>query len=221
METKVYNQEGKEVGTVALPESVFAVPWNADLVHQVTTAMMSDARPTIAHAKGRGEVSGGGKKPWKQKGTGRARHGSTRSPIWRHGGVTHGPIKTKDYSRKVNKRAKAKALAAILSRKARENELLFVDSFNFANIKTKQAAETLKSFSKIEGMNKIAWKKGNRALVLIPENNRSVKKSFRNIPSVFIDEVRNVSPVDALKYEYMVFAGPAESIKILESKMVK
>jgi large subunit ribosomal protein L4 len=221
MESKIYNQEGKEVGTVALPESVFGAKWNADLVHQVMTAMTSDARPTIAHAMGRGEVRGGGKKPWKQKGTGRSRHGSSRSPIWRGGGITHGPIKEKDYSRKINKATKAKALASILSRKARENELLFVDAFNFSGIKTKMAAESLKSLSKIEGLGKIAYKKGNRALVLVPEGNATVTKSFRNIPSIEIDEVRNINPVTALNYQYLVFAGPEASIKILESKMVK
>ena len=103
---KVYNQSGKEVGEIKLPANVFGLSWNADLVHQVITSMLSDSRVIYAHTKTRGQVSGGGKKPWQQKGTGRARHGSIRSPLWVGGGVTHGPRNDKDYSRKVNKKMK-------------------------------------------------------------------------------------------------------------------
>ena len=110
MEQKVYNQKGEEAGKIKLPESIFGVPWNADLVHQVVVAMTSSMRHSIANTKTRGEVSGGGKKPWQQKGTGRARHGSTRSPIWVGGGIAHGPRKEKNYDRKINKKARAKAL---------------------------------------------------------------------------------------------------------------
>lgn len=119
MDAKIYNQKGKESGTLTLDEKVFGLSWNADLVHQVITSMMSNARTPIAHTKTRGEVRGGGKKPWRQKGTGRARHGSTRSPIWVGGGVAHGPRNDKNYARKVNKKMKAKALYTILSQDAR------------------------------------------------------------------------------------------------------
>ena len=119
METKIYNQAGSPAGTIKLSEKVFGLPWNADLVHQVVASMRSDARVNLAHTKTRGEVRGGGKKPWKQKGTGQARHGSTRSPIWVGGGVAHGPRNDKDYSRKVNKKMKAKALHRISIRNFR------------------------------------------------------------------------------------------------------
>ena len=104
LETEVYNQKGKAVGKLSLPDEIFGLKWNADLVHQVVVAMQANARIPVAHTKTRGEVSGTGKKPWRQKGTGRARHGSKRSPIWVGGGVAHGPRNEKDYKQKINKR---------------------------------------------------------------------------------------------------------------------
>ncbi|MFA6006434.1 MAG: 50S ribosomal protein L4 [Candidatus Paceibacterota bacterium] len=219
MEAKVYNQEGKETGKVTLPRSVFSTPWNSDMVHQVITSMQSSAREPWADAKDRAEVAGGGIKPWKQKGTGRARHGSIRSPLWRHGGVTHGPLKERNYVRKVNKQMKTKALFAILSQKMKEGELLFVDSFNFgAAPKTKKAAESLVAFSKISGYEKIAYKNGSRALVLMGEANTELFKSFRNIQSAKIDEARNINPVDALQYKYIVIENPEKSLKKLANR---
>jgi ribosomal protein L4 len=106
----VYTTDGKQKGTIDLPDTIFAQKWNADLVHQVATSIMSNARAATAHTKDRGEVSGGGKKPWKQKGTGRARHGSSRSPIWVGGGVAHGPRNDKSYTKKINAKMKVKAL---------------------------------------------------------------------------------------------------------------
>jgi large subunit ribosomal protein L4 len=132
MEAVVYNKKGKEVSKISLPDKVFSVKWNADLVHQVVTSMQANARTPVAHAKDRGEISGGGKKPWKQKGTGRARHGSTRSPIWVGGGSAHGPRNEKDYSRKINQKMRVKALNTVLSAKLRDGEIIFIDSFDFS-----------------------------------------------------------------------------------------
>src|SRR5271168_1781178 len=131
METTIYNQEGKTAGEITLPKEIFGLPWNADLVHQVIHSMLSTRRTPVAHTKTRGEVRGGGKKPWQQKGTGRARHGSTRSPLWVGGGVTHGPRKDKNYDRKVNRKMKAKALYTLLSKKLRDGEILFMDKISF------------------------------------------------------------------------------------------
>ena len=136
MTETLYNQEGKEVGKIDLPEKTFGVRWNADLVHQVVTAQQANARTPIAHAKGRGEVAGGGKKPWKQKGTGRARHGSIRSPLWRHGGKAHGPTKEKVYTQKINQKMRQKALSTVLSKKLSDGELIFVDKLTLPEIKT-------------------------------------------------------------------------------------
>src|ERR1700738_4540941 len=108
-QASVYNIENEKIGTFELPAGMFNAPWRAALVHQVLLAQAANLRRPWAHAKGRGEVSGGGKKPWRQKGTGRSRHGSTRSPIWRHGGKAHGPSKERDYSQKVNKKMKQQA----------------------------------------------------------------------------------------------------------------
>ena len=110
LDAEVYSKDGKKVSDFSLPSEVFGLNWNADLVHQVITSLQTAARHPYAHAKTRGEVSGGGKKPWKQKGTGRARHGSTRSPIWVGGGVAHGPNKEKNFDRKVNKKTKNTAI---------------------------------------------------------------------------------------------------------------
>ena len=175
METTVYNQEGKNAGKIKIPESVFGVPWNADLVHQVVVSMNSSARHSIAHTKTRGEVSGGGKKPWQQKGTGRARHGSTRSPIWRKGGVTHGPIKDKNYHKALPKKMAIKATIMALSQKLRDSELKFVDTMKYVEAKTKITATLLKPFADL--------KKKNQILLIVPERQEALHRSLNNLKS--------------------------------------
>jgi len=219
MEAKVYNKDGGEAGKIDLPETVFGLKWNADLVNQVVLSLLSTKHKPWAHAKDRGEVSGGGKKPWKQKGTGRARHGSIRSPIWVGGGVAHGPTKEKNYERKVNKKMKNKALATVLSAKFRDGELLFVQDLGIDSIKTKNAQDILKKLAKISGYEKVAYKSGNRAVILTPDSDKIVVKSFRNINSVFVDEARNLDPVGALKYKYIVMVSPKESLGILVKRI--
>lgn len=216
MEHIIYNQKGQESGKIKLPESVFGIAWNADLVHQVVTSMMSSARHPIAHTKTRGEVSGGGKKPWQQKGTGRARHGSTRSPIWVGGGIAHGPRNDKNFDRKVNKKAKSKALYAILSKKLKDGEILFVDSLNFSKPQTKDAKEIIVSFSKIKGFEKFSTKPKNVALIALDKKTTEVTKSFQNFGNVSVEELRTINPVSLMNHKYLVIANPKESLKIFD-----
>lgn len=221
METQIYNQKGKSVGKFALPESMFGLPWNGDLVHQVVTAMQANARTPVAHTKDRSDVRGGGRKPWKQKGTGRARHGSSRSPIWRGGGITHGPRNEKDYGQKINKKMKAKALYTVLSEKLRKGQLLFVEELALKNIKTKDAVAVLNDLSKVSGFEKIVGGKKPNTYITIPAKTDALKKSFANIPTVEIDEVRNMNPVDLLAFRYIIISQPTESIAFLGGKTEK
>ncbi len=217
----VYNQKGKEVGEVKLPGNVFGLSWNADLVHQVVYSMLADRRVIYAHTKGRGDVRGGGKKPWKQKGTGRARHGSSRSPIWVGGGVAHGPNGLKNYSKKINKKMKIKALYVLLSKKFKDGEVIFIDKFDIAKPKTSDAVAILKSMSSIKACPDILSKKNNSAIIETSTKNFAVEKSFANIGNITVDELRNINPVDLVNMKYLVIENPAESVKFIEHKMAK
>ena len=214
MEAILYNQKGKETGKIQLSENIFGLSWNADLVHQVVTSMESSARTPVAHTKNRGDVRGGGKKPWKEKGTGRARHGSIRSPLWRHGGVTHGPLKDKNFDRKVNKKMKAKALYTILSRKFKDNQVIFVDNLALSGIKTKLAKEVMDSL-----FDKASKKKNNAILLSIPGKNVNVERSFRNFGNLKVDEVRNMNPLDLLKYKYVAIVEPEKALPQITNKL--
>src|SRR3989344_2260366 len=138
MKTQIYNLKGESVGEIDLSDKIFNQKWNPDLVHQVLRVQLSNARSPWAHAKNRAEVSGGGKKPYKQKHTGRARHGSIRSPIWKGGGVTFGPRNDRDFSKKINKKMSRIALHSILSRKLIDGELRIIDSLEISQPKTKE-----------------------------------------------------------------------------------
>ena len=212
METNIYNQKAEETGKIDLPENVFGLPWNSDLVHQVVVAMTGNRRTPVAHTKTRGEVSGGGRKPWRQKGLGKARHGSIRSPIWVGGGVAHGPRKDKDYSVKINIKAKKKAFFTVLSQKLRDNEILFLNKMDFSKPKTKEAVEIVNSLSKIGGFEKFKTKKKNKAILALDKKEPNVSKSFRNIPGMEIYQARNLNILDILKYKFLVIANPKEAI---------
>lgn len=219
MQAPVYNTDGKETRTISLPESVFGARFNADLVHQVVTAIASNARTPVAHTKDRGDVSGGGKKPWRQKGTGRARHGSTRSPIWRGGGATFGPRNEKSYAKKVNRKMRAKALAAVLSRKFADGEVLFVDSFEFAEPKTAAAKEVLAALATGSGADALVAKKRNAAVIALPAYDAAVAKSFRNFGNIAVHSVASINPLTVLSAKYLIIADPDAALEVLEKRV--
>lgn len=204
MDAKLYNQNGETIGTMDLPASVFGLKWNADLVHQVVMGQRANRRQKVAHTKTRGEVRGGGKKPWRQKGTGRARHGSIRSPIWRGGGVTHGPRTEKNFTKKVNKKMARKALSIILSAKLRDNELRIVDRVDLGEAKTKKAAALLRVFIKGSGM-----EAGKSILFVLSDREPAFMRAFRNLYRVHIAEARNLNAHDILQYRYLIFLKKA------------
>jgi len=219
LDAKVYSQDGKEVSKVSLPESVFDVSFNPDLVHDVVVAMQSNARAGTAHTKDRSEVRGGGKKPWRQKGTGRARHGSRRSPIWTGGGVTFGPRSEKDYTKKINKNMRARALASVLSQKLADNEVVFVDTFTFESPKSADAKKVLTALAGVKGQEDLGTKRTNAALILISGRDNNTELSFRNFGNVEVKNTKDVNPVDLLTYKYVVVAKPEEALKTLESRV--
>lgn len=220
MESVIYNTEGKKADTLSLPKEIFGLTWNADLVKQVADSLLSNKRKTVAHTKGRGDVRGGGKKPWQQKGTGRARHGSTRSPIWVGGGVTGGPTNEKNFERKVSKKMRVKALYTILSQKAKEGEILFVDKISLSEPKTKKAVEVLSSLSTIKGFENILSKRNNSAVVALSVKNKETERAFSNLGNIEMMEARNLDPLSLLKNKYLVIENPGVSIAAFP-KMVK
>lgn len=215
METKLYNIKGESVGKFDAPESIFGLKWNADLVHQVVVAMQANARPNVAHTKDRGEVRGGGKKPWQQKGTGRARHGSSRSPIWKGGGVTHGPRNEKNYAQKINRSMAAKALLTVLSKKYRDGEVIFIDSLEMSAPKATEGKAVLSALGKsFDGFKK----RKNAAVIALPSRNVPTIKSFRNFGNVAVEEVRNLNALSVLTAKYVVIASPKDAVATLEKK---
>lgn len=219
MDAKIFSHEGVTTGTIALPPSLFAVPWNDDMMYEVVIGMQANARAGTAHTQGRGEVRGGGKKPWKQKGTGRARHGSTRSPIWTGGGVSHGPRAEKDYSVKINKKVRAKALASVLTRKMTDGEVIFLDSFNLETPKTTTAKAIIGALAKGAEQASLATKRKNAALIMLPRRHEATEKSFSNLGHITVMQAKDVNPVDLLTYKYVVVAEPSSSLEVLEKRM--
>jgi large subunit ribosomal protein L4 len=220
METTLYSHDGTKKGSFALPDGVFAVTWNNDLVHEVVVGMQGNARAGTAHTQTRGEVRGGGRKPWKQKGTGRARHGSTRSPIWVGGGVAHGPRNEKDYSVKINKKVRQKALAMVLSRKFTDGEVLLVESLPLTTPKAKEGKAMLTALAKGSGTDTLVTKRKNAALILLPERHEATELSLRNFGNYEVMPIKDVNPVDLLTYKYVVIAEPARAVPVLEKRVI-
>ena len=189
----VYNIEGKVVGDMELNDAVFGVEVNTHLVHQAVVLQLANKRQGTQSAKTRSEVSGGGRKPWRQKGTGHARQGSTRSPQWTGGGIVFAP-KPRDYSFKMNKKEKNLALKSVLTTKVAENKFIVVDGLSFDEIKTKNMVNVLKNLEV------------KKALVVTDDDNKNVTLSSRNFPGVKTAFTNTINVYDILKYEKMVVA---------------
>ena len=215
----VFSKDGVKKSDITLPEALFGVAWNPDLVHEVVVSMQSNARAGTAQVKDRSEVSGGGKKPWRQKGTGRARHGSRRSPIWKGGGVTHGPTTEKDFSKKINKKVRAKALASTFSRKYADGEMLFVDSLSFEAPKTNDAKAFIGALTKGTEKADLATKRKNAALIVLGARDEATEKSFRNFGNMLVTQAKDVNPVELLSYKYVVVADPEETLETLTQRV--
>jgi large subunit ribosomal protein L4 len=185
----LYNQEGKETGQIELDPSLFDVEVNTALVHEAVVAQMANAREAIAHTKDRSEVAGTGKKPWKQKGTGRARHGSRRSPLWIGGGITFGPRNDRNFSMKINKKARRKALAMALTDKVKSGNFIAVEQLRLEDGKTKQLSALLKHLP----IN------GKRTLILVEPTNRSVSIAAQNLSNIQTLPINALNIVDLLK----------------------
>lgn len=210
MEMPLYNQKAEEVGKVNLPDEVFGLAMNKDLLYQVVTSQMANRRQVIAHAKTRTEVRGGGKKPWRQKGTGRARHGSIRSPIWKGGGVTFGPTKEKNYKKKINTKMARKALYVALSSKRNDKQLTVVDGINLEVVKTKEMAAFLKNLKKVFS--------GGSTLLVLPTTDNKIRLSARNLKKISTTEARNLNALDILSHKNLLLLK--DSIDVL-AKSVK
>lgn len=204
METALYDVHAKRVGEITLPKEIFEVGWNPELVHQVITSIEANQRKGTAHTKDRSEVRGGGRKPWRQKGTGRARHGSIRSPIWIGGGVTHGPRAEKNYAKHIPKKMAKKALSSMLSQKARDNEIIVIDEFRFPVIKTKEGAALFARFQHADIMASLMAKRA--VLIAVPDGEGIMTRVFRNIPHAAAIAARDVSVLDAARYTYLIFS---------------
>jgi large subunit ribosomal protein L4 len=207
MELKVYNQSGKAQGTTDVSDALFAARMNADLVWQVATSQMSNKRLVLAHAKTRAEVRGGGKKPWRQKGTGRARHGSIRSPIWIGGGAAHGPSKDVNFKKTVTKNAARGALASVLSARVTDGNLMVVDAFAVPTGKTRDGAALVTTLTKhFKG-----FAPSSRVLVVLPgtKDDAPTVRALRNLPSVQAIRAQDLNVLTVLAFPFMIATADA------------
>ena len=206
MQVKLYNLEGKETGTFDLSDKVFAVKVKNSLIHQIYNALMANARQPWAHTKDKSEVRGGGKKPWRQKGTGRARHGSIRSPIWKGGGVTFGPLKKRNYKQKINKKMNQQSVRMCLSDKAKEEKLVVLEDL-VKDGKTKTMA----------ALREVLPGSGRSTILLTAKNDPSVTRAIQNIQKFDIQRASDVNVVDLLHHQYVL--ATKESVKVLEKRL--
>lgn len=204
MKIKVYNQSAKEVSELEVADKVFGLKANAELIHQAVIAQLANERQVLAHTKGRAEVRGGGKKPWKQKGTGRARAGSSRSPLWVGGGVVFGPTKDRNFSVKINKKMKQKALLMTISDRIANNSLVVLNTLEMPEFKTKNFNTMLTAIEK-----DVLAVDRRSVLVINSSKDEKVKYSGRNLKGVEIINLENLNIVDVLKYRNLIVTEEA------------
>jgi len=207
MKTKLYNLAGQTIGEVELSDRVFGAIIKPGVIHEVVTAAAGNARQGTAHTKTRGEVQGGGKKPWAQKGTGRARHGSIRSPIWKGGGVVWGPRNVENYRRKINHSMAKAALRMVMTDKVQNERLVVVEDLKPAELKTKWFAKVRLA---LPGS-------GRKTLVLTPALDRDLVRIAKNIPKITTEEARNADILSLLNNDYVIMSVPA--VKALEKRL--
>ncbi len=209
MEITVYNQKGEEQGKFDLPEEIFNVAFRPQVVHQAIVSQAAGARQRLALTKGRSEARGGGRKPWRQKGTGRARHGSIRSPIWRGGGVTFGPTEEKNFAKKINKKAKRKALLMALSSKACDQEIILLDNLALEQGKTKRLLEVLKILS-----DKTKKELAQSVLLVMPTSQPELVRAGKNLAKVKVARADSLNPFDVMKHKHLIIAK--EAIEVIK-----
>ncbi|HDH31385.1 MAG TPA: 50S ribosomal protein L4 [Candidatus Wolfebacteria bacterium] len=199
MNVDVFDKQNNKVGKVELPDRIFAIKWNADLVHHALQAQIANSRQNLAHAKTRAEIRGGGRKPWRQKGTGRARHGSIRSPIWIGGGATHGPLKEKIFEKKVNKKMRRLAIFSALSKKLKDGELKVIDSLKLTDFKTKELFQVLKSVLSSQP----------NVILISSLDTKNIHQAISNIKKVDAISSRSLNVYDLLKYKNIILEKDA------------
>jgi large subunit ribosomal protein L4 len=204
LKIKIYNQAAEPVKDLELMKNIFAVSLNSELMHQAIVAQTNNSRQILAHTKDRSEVSGGGKKPWKQKGTGRARAGSNRSPIWIGGGVTFGPRKDRNFKQKINQKMKQKAIFMALSDRLENKALAVIDNLDLPEYKTKKIKGIL------ENLEQKVFKTDRRSLLIISESkDNKLKYSARNLSAVKVINLENINLLDVLSYHYLLMTEKA------------
>lgn len=200
----IYNKEAETIGQIELPDRIFGYPWHPDLVYQAFQTQLRNRRQPLAHAKDRSEVRGGGRKPWRQKGTGRARHGSVRSPIWSGGGVTHGPTKERKYKVKLNKKMRQGAIFSVLARKMKDKEIKIIDILNIEQPKTKLAAELFKKF----------FDRRQSILIVPSSQNKNIYQASANLVKIKALNPKSLNVEDLLRYKYILL--DKEAVKIID-----
>ncbi|MBI2096575.1 MAG: 50S ribosomal protein L4 [Candidatus Sungbacteria bacterium] len=216
MKLPVFDQSGKELEAVEAPQSLFDAPLRRDLLHQVVTAQSANARRVLASTKDRAQVRGGGRKPWRQKGTGRARHGSIRSPLWRGGGVTHGPRKERNLAKKLNKGMATAGLAMALSAKARDAEVVLLKGLALTSGKTKEAFDVVKKLATHKSLTALARKS---KILLLPDGSLTETRAFRNIDELEVRPAASVTAREVLAHRYVLI--PLSAVAVLEKRVTK